>query len=413
MFRLSQQVHSDSMSAKRSTVLGKTKTQLEEAPENNEVPQRKPLSLEAKRILNMLENCISGVEFVAMLPALLQLNSLSSVVDKDLSMALQEHQLLEKRLETFECLMQGSDGEQGREVSKAMAGLEKDIKNSLRDLLRLAKAHPDAISGLKAELGKTLAVGESEYKLITGLEKFQSCVVERLLTSVEEDLHDQLDLQKSSYQNHRLEVLALKQEKQAIFMEQQDAEIFEKKEEIKRCQGFLEVNKRRKAGISLLPVQQSQHTASKMKKAGKTQAIDQPNILLSKLIFENRQAERVIQEKIEKVETEIENLIYTFDAEMEEKQAKLDLNRMYYEKEDGELKTLEKLFSVLEVECNQIKEKRRLAAEKRMLEAKELELKTKAAIMAQAWWRGYSTRKALKNKGKSKKAKKGKGKKTK
>lgn len=94
-------------------------------------------------------------------------------------------------------------------------------------------------------------------------------------------------------------------------------------------------------------------------------------------------------------------------------QAKLDLNRMYYEKEDGELKTLEKLFSVLEVECNQIKEKRRLAAEKRMLEAKELELKTKAAIMAQAWWRGYSTRKALKNKGKSKKAKKGKGKKTK
>ncbi|KAL3063162.1 hypothetical protein OYC64_002859 [Pagothenia borchgrevinki] len=402
------------MSAKRSTVLGKTKTQLEEAPENNEVPQRKPLSLEAKRILNMLENCISGVEFVAMLPALLQLNSLSSVVDKDLSMALQEHQLLEKRLETFECLMQGSDGEQGREVGKAMARLEKDIKNSLRDLLRLARAHPDAISGLKAELGKTLAVGESEYKLITGLEKLQSCVVETLLTSVEEELNDQLDLQKSSYQNHRLEILALKQEKQAISMEQQDAEIFEKNEEIKRCQGYLEDNNRHKAGISLIPVQQSQvHTASKMKKAGKTQAIDQPNILLSKLIFENRQAERVIQEKIEKVETEIENLLYTFDTDMEEKQAKLDLNRMYYEKEDEELKTLEKLFSVLEVECNQIKEKRRLAEEKRKKEAKELELKTKAAIMAQAWWRGYSTRKALKNKGKSKKPKKGKGKKTK
>lgn len=70
------------------------------------------------------------------------------------------------------------------------------------------------------------------------------------------------------------------------------SQIFEKKEEIKRCQGFLEVNKRGKAGISLLPG----HTASKMKKAGKTQAIDQPNILLRKLIFENRQAERVIQE---------------------------------------------------------------------------------------------------------------------
>lgn len=72
---------------------------------------------------------------------------------------------------------------------------------------------------------------------------------------------------------------------------------------------------------------------------------------------------------------------------------------------------MEPYFSALETEYNEILEKRRLAEEKRKEEMRVLELKTKAAIFAQAWWRGYSTRKALKNKknknkgGKRKKAK--------
>lgn len=86
---------------------------------------------------------------------------------------------------------------------------------------------------------------------------------------------------------------------------------------------------------------------------------------------------------------------------------------MEYEREREELRELETQMSALEVEYTDTQERRRLAEEKRREEARELELKTKAAILAQAWWRGYSTRKALKKKGKSKKAKKGKGKKTK
>lgn len=78
---------------------------------------------------------------------------------------------------------------------------------------------------------------------------------------------------------------------------------------------------------------------------------------------------------------------------------------------EEELRKMENPFLVLEQEYHHILEKRRLAEEKRKQEMRELELKTRAAIFAQAWWRGYSTRKALRNKGKSKKAKKGKGKK--
>lgn len=89
-------------------------------------------------------------------------------------------------------------------------------------------------------------------------------------------------------------------------------------------------------------------------------------------------------------------------------QADLELNEIDYEREEEELKSLEVPFSILKVEHDQIQEKRRLAEEKRKEEMRVLELKTKAAIFAQAWWRGYSVRKALKNKAKTKKAKKAK-----
>lgn len=86
---------------------------------------------------------------------------------------------------------------------------------------------------------------------------------------------------------------------------------------------------------------------------------------------------------------------------------------MEYEREKEELRELETQMLALEVEYTHIQERRRLAEEKRREEVRELELKTKAAILAQAWWRGYSTRKVLKKKGKSKKVKKGKGRQTK
>lgn len=92
------------------------------------------------------------------------------------------------------------------------------------------------------------------------------------------------------------------------------------------------------------------------------------------------------------------------------------MTKKEYDEVMEDTKKLEKYFQDLELECNQIHEKRRLAEEKKREEIRELELKTKAAITVQAWWRGCSTRKALKNKDKGKKkvkTKKGKGKKTK
>ncbi|XP_070761263.1 dynein regulatory complex protein 10 [Enoplosus armatus] len=407
------------MYAKGASMLASTKakTQSEDALKNHEVSEKKPLSLEAQLISSVLETCISQVDIAATLPAILRLNSVSSVTDKELSRALQEHQILDDRLETLEGLKQESDGEQGGEVGeareRARAQLEKDIKNSVRDLLRLARAHPDAMFGLRSEL--VMEVGESECILIRELERFHSQMVEKLQTSLDEELQLVLYKQVSSSPAPNLDPMVSMEEELAAAMKEIDAKISQKNDKIKNLWSSLQRNNTQEAHMSLLADKQCQShiKTSKVKQTSLQKETDQLNIQLNNLILENRQEEGVIQEKNEMVATEIKYLLQHFDDEIEENQADLDLNEMDYERVEEELRKLEKTFSVLEVECNQIQEKRRLAEEKRKEEMRELELKTKAAIFAQAWWRGYSTRKALKNKGKSKKAKKGKGKKTK
>ncbi|KAJ0016055.1 hypothetical protein NQD34_014345 [Periophthalmus magnuspinnatus] len=110
------------------------------------------------------------------------------------------------------------------------------------------------------------------------------------------------------------------------------------------------------------------------------------------------------------IEGEIEYIIEEFDEKMEEMQADLEAKEAELHKIEEEQRSLEKLLTALEGEYNEIVAKRLLAEENMIEERRILQLKTKAAIMIQAWWRGYCIRKAMKNKAK-KKGKKGKGKK--
>ncbi|XP_035494936.1 dynein regulatory complex protein 10 isoform X2 [Scophthalmus maximus] len=398
----------NSMSANRAPVLAmtKSKTQSEDALKN--LLEKRRLSVEAQRISSIVENCISQLEIAATLPAILCLNSDSSVVDEELMRALRKHQLSETRLEreTLECIEQESEGEDEEARKRVKTPLEKDIKDSVRDLLRLLRSCPDAISGLREEQG--MEVGESECELIMVLKMFHSHMVDKLQTSLDEDLQRVLSKPLSSPPAQDLEHITLLREEVATAEKQVDAKISRKKMEVTNLQESLEENNKQIAGLSL--AQKCPPQISK-KQASMQQEMGQLNIQLNNLMLENRRAERTLRKENEKVETEIEYLLQNFDSEMGKKQADLELNQIEYESGEEELRSLEKRFSVLESEYDQIMERRRLAEEKRQTEMRELELKIKAAIFAQAWWRGYSTRKALKNRGKSKTAKKGKGKK--
>uniref|UniRef100_A0A3Q1EXC4 Dynein regulatory complex protein 10 n=1 Tax=Acanthochromis polyacanthus TaxID=80966 RepID=A0A3Q1EXC4_9TELE len=359
----------------------------------------------AECISNVLENCISQAEITATLSAVLQSSCVSGVADQELCNALQEHQLLEERLEKLEDLESDGkqEGEAVKERKQARAQLERNIKNSFRYVLRLCKANPDAVSGLRAELG--IEIVDSEDILIRELKVFHSHMVRKLWTSLDEEL-------QPGGKTQNLEETILLEEKIAEKIKETDAQISYNENEIEIMQ---QKNKALEEEMSLPTEKQCQPQikTTSPKQTSLQEEIDQLKIQLNNLMFENRQAEGILQEKNEKLEMEIEYLIRNFDEKITETQANLEVNETSYGKEEEDLRKLEEVFSVLEVESNQILERRRQAEEKRLKEMKELELKTKAVIFAQAWWRGYSTRKAIKNKGKGKKAKKSKGKKTK
>ncbi|KAM8756189.1 dynein regulatory complex protein 10 [Acanthopagrus schlegelii] len=398
------------MSVKAPAVLAET--QSEDVLQNQEAPQKKLPSSEAQLISGIFQNCISKVFIAATLPDFLRLSSLSGVEDEELSKALQRHHVLVEGLETLEGLQQESGDDEEAE-RRRRDQLEEDIKNSVRDLLRFVRADPGAISGWRAEPG--VEVGEDKKMLLRELEKFHGQMEEKLLTSPDEELQQVLLSQVCSHAVADLEEFALKEEEVATAMKAVNEKISKKDRQIKTLQAELQAHKTEEEGM-LIPQDQQSHPnvkASQVKQAGLQQVIDQLKVQLNSLMLENKQAETSLQQKNEKLETEIEELLRTFDSKVEVIQAHLEVNEMDYEREAEELRMLEKHFSVLEVEYNQILERRRLEEERRVEELRELELKTKAAIMVQAWWRGYSTRKALKNKGKNKKGKKGKGKKTK
>lgn len=221
--------HSDSLSAKRATVPEKTSGNIQsETLQNHDLSKKRLLSLQAQHISSILEKCISQVEIAATLSAILQLNSMSSVVDKELSKALQEHQILTERLEKQGGLMEESDGEQegeaGESRKKAQAQLKKDIKNSVWDLFRLNRAHPDASFGLRGELD--MEVGEIENILIGELKKFHSQMIEKLSTSLDEELQLALNKQVSSSSANNLHhSLTLEEEKVATDIREVDEKV--------------------------------------------------------------------------------------------------------------------------------------------------------------------------------------------
>lgn len=174
----------------------------------HELPQEQHLSPEAKRISNVLKNCIRHVEIAAILPALLQLNSASGIADEELSRALQKHQILEDKM--LESLEQDSDRHQEGNFKKR-AQLERDFKDSVKDVLRVYRNRPDIIDGLMAELD--MKVGETENMLIGNLKTFHGHVVERMLLSVEEERLQEKEEEEAISVARELEDIVSQEEK--------------------------------------------------------------------------------------------------------------------------------------------------------------------------------------------------------
>lgn len=140
---------------------------LYEDPQDDEIIGKAYISCEEHTINRILRSLISHVEFIAILPGVLQLNAGADIMDGELSRALQEHLILEQRLETLEDHSL-SDGK------NETPHFEKNMKSSFRNLLRLLKARPLLLSAWKTKLGKEIGMCEraliKELNVLGGLE---------------------------------------------------------------------------------------------------------------------------------------------------------------------------------------------------------------------------------------------------
>ncbi|XP_067087650.1 dynein regulatory complex protein 10 [Osmerus mordax] len=377
-------------------------------------------SLETKRIAGVLDECISRVEQVALLPAVLaHLEDLSVGLGEEVTGALREHRLLEERLASLE-RTPGGEAVGGKRVQA-----EKDIQSSLKNVLRLLRDQPAARRVLRgaAVRGEGVLKGSPGVSggmqgVLGGLMELKGVLLEKLLTSPTEERERRCYMQEVSLRHkNNMELVALLETAVEASIKDSDTEIGKKNEVIKKLKSSLHQMEKISEDFVLRMQQdaekqsQSDAKTSEGKQSRMQQEANQLRVQLNNLIAENREVETTLRKKKYKVETEIENWIQKYDADMGEKQLELEDMMGVFEEEKEELRQLEEAYAVLEVEFSQIQEERRLAEERREEDRRLLELKSQAATLIQAMWRGHRVRKAMKGKGKAKKGKKGKGKK--
>ncbi|XP_068127593.1 dynein regulatory complex protein 10 [Hyperolius riggenbachi] len=387
-------------------------------------PGRKKLSsVETQRVVAVLDDTIKRLEIVSLFQhAIENLDRYSIVFGSELSGALREHQRLrdnmQRQLNHFsqEAAEEEDEAESVWEKSRVdMAVLHQGVQSSVRNILRLFLANPTASKTLRAE-GQ--ARNQDFQKLIQVLSELRGFLFEMLLTSPLEKDERMHYLQELTLRDHknREALSALEEELNAAILDR-DNEIAKKNEIIRQLK--ISLHQLEKASETQVRrtmqeaenQQKSDRRASEGKCAKFQQDLQQLRTQLNGAIAENREIELSLRKKKYKVETEIENWIQKYDADMGDKQTELEELEAVYEEEKAQLAELKEKLAVLEVEYVQIMEERRLAQLRKEAEEEELARKNHAATIIQAHWKGYQVRKTMKSKKKKKKGKgKGKGK---
>ncbi|XP_072550447.1 dynein regulatory complex protein 10 isoform X2 [Salminus brasiliensis] len=369
--------------------------------------RKKLVSLETQRIVGVLDECIHLMELVALLPSeLTHPESLSAGPGAETVSSLTEHLHLVEEYHTLSL----DPGAKGQEAAA------KAVQNSLLNVLRLLRACPTSKAGLKGA-GPITADRKGVQEMVARLRDLRSVLLERLLTTPLEERARIRRMQEVSLRLHsNQKVVATLEKEVAAALKNRDEEMCKNNEVIRRLKGSLHqmetssedfvVQRQKEAERQNESVQKT----SELKQARLQQEVNQLKVQLSNLIAQHREAELTLRKKKYKVETEIQNWIQKYDAEMGEKQTELEELTQIYEEEKAELRELQEHYAVLELEYSQIMEERRIAQERKEEEEREREVQSHAAIIIQAFWRGSCVRKAMKAKTKGKKAKKGKGK---
>ncbi|XP_005141737.2 dynein regulatory complex protein 10 [Melopsittacus undulatus] len=374
--------------------------------------QLKPDSMEAERIMNVLDETAAKLEMSSLIPHVIDsLDRFADMLGPEITRNLLELQELSMEME---CLL-ASSGEETMRTEKQrghLCFLEQRLKCSIRNVLRLFLANPSLPQALRPKVG----VGDSPAEVfVRAFGVFRNFMLERLLTSpVEEEGKIQFVADISLHIKKHTEAITALQAKLAAAIQSRDDEISKKDNVIKdlktRIQDLAKDSK-----ISFQKIkeegenqQKVELQASQNRCAGLQQDIEQLQEQLTALVAEHRVSELALRKRKCRLEMEIWNWVQKYDTDMAEKQAEYEEIDAAYAEEKAQLSLLTEKHALLLPEYTQIEEERKMLQEKEEEALRELNTKNRAAARIQALWKGYLVRRLYRPKKKKGKGKKGK-----
>ncbi|XP_030316134.1 dynein regulatory complex protein 10 [Calypte anna] len=366
-----------------------------------------PDNLETKRILTVLDKMIDKLELSSMIPCVIEsLDNFADILGPEGTTSLVEHQKLSKEMEYL----------RAEDPWSSLCLLEQ-LKGSTRNVLRLLLPNPVVCQVLKRQA----LVRESPAKVfIKALKEFRNLVLERLLTSPEEEEEKLRFMKAVSLQiKENTETITALEAELAATAQTQEEEADWKDNVIKDLQTSMQdlpqdsktiIQQMKEEGEKQ---QKEELQASQARCAGLQQDIQELGAQLNALVLEHRASEMALRKRKCRMEAEIVNWIQKYDTDMGEKEAEYEEIQAAYEEEKAQLSLLMEKRDFLLPEYSQIEEEHRILQEKKEQASRELAIMTRAAICIQAFWRGYLIRSIFKSKLKKKGKGKGKGKKAK
>nr|XP_012788765.1 unnamed protein product [Sorex araneus] len=398
-------------------------------------------SIEAKRIMSVLDETIQKVEWVTLLPDTASgADALEGLLEDHVLQALRQHGGLCQDLlaslhspGTREGLAEPGGARDrlfhehflSEELRRAQLPSPRDrVKDSTRNVLRLLLTHPRATASLLRTQAQRRSPAAQRF--VDALKELRGFLFEKLLTSPMEIREKTQFIQNINKQNRRNEEVINGLEKElAGSMKTRDAELEKENFVIQELKNHLHQVLRLSENSLLRTRQEAEkqqkldYRSSQARLAKTQQELLLLRAQLNNLVAENQEAEQALRKKKYKVETEIENWIQKYDMEMEEKQEEYEELDSIHQEEKIQLQELKERHEVLAEEFLQIQREREVSSRKKLEAEQELLRMVRAATLIQAVWKGYLVRSLLKSrrkkraKAKSKEDIKGRGKKTK
>ncbi|XP_033076391.1 dynein regulatory complex protein 10 isoform X1 [Trachypithecus francoisi] len=412
------------------------------------VPSRTKLTtIEAKRIMSILDAAIYKVELVTLLSYVASnREDVEGMLGEDIMRAVREHEdLCQVLLENVRCLKEKERQLQEQEEAEeegwlrdrllsielqksSLLPLTQQIKDSTKNVLRLLLSNPQAARLLQMQTQSRSAEAQN---FIDSLIELRGFLFEKLVTSPMEARDKAQFIQDINRQNsNNQEIIDTLENELAERMKNRNAEVEKENFVIQELKNHLHQvlkfseNSLLRTKQEAEKQQKADFRASQARVAKIQREILQLQSQFYNLVMENREAEQALRKKKYKVETEIENWIQKYDTKMGEKQEELEDLEAVHREEKITLEELRRRHKVLVEEFVQIREEREINSKKRMEAEQEMVRMVRAATLIQAFWKGYLVRSLLrskkkrgkgkakgKEKGKQKGKEKGKGKK--